>query len=224
MNFQAGEYLYIRDPEASGQSELIPAHILWNANGQVTIEIESVHKALGEQEELLVFFTVDRTFMQQAAKVMAVADEAEPVDCPLPDDSRRTSMGLTDDADLTLLTVEPQGEAVSAENRECYRIQSHTEIFATVNDEVSGRLADISQTGFAAVCDADLPEGSIVRVSLYKDDVSVCGPARIQSKRRMPDGQYRYGLLCVERSMQQDCGRVAMMVQRENLKRRSYAN
>lgn len=223
MNLQAGEYLYIRDPDASSQSELIPAQILWDANGQVTIEIESVHKVLGEQEEVLIYYTVDRTFMQQAAKVIALADDAKSVDGPLPDDSRHVRTDVPDDADLTLLTIEPQGAAVSAESRECFRIRSYTEIFATLNDELSARLADISQTGFAAICDADLPEGSIVRVSLYKDDVSVCGPARIQSKRRTRKGQYRYGLLCVERTMQQDCGRVAMMVQRENLRRRSFA-
>lgn len=222
MKLQPGEYVYLRDPEDLSNKELITAPVVWSANTQLTIKVESFRMALLDQEDLLIFFTQDRVFMQQVATIVAVGEDAAS-DHSAADDPDHESPDTTADDGVILVTLEPEGRPVSAENRECFRIRSYTEIFATINDNISGRLADISQTGFAAVCDADLPEGAIVRVSLYKDDVSVCGPARVQSKRQTSKGHYRYGLLCVERTMQQDCGRVAMMVQRENLRRRSFA-
>lgn len=220
MSLEAGECIYIRDSEKA-TVELIPARILWAEGGQVVVELEAERFAGEAETDVLIYYTLNRTFMQQAAAVECSGSESLQLISDVEHGSDPERMDVTPDCELLLLSISPQGMPVSAENRECFRTRNRSDIYLTVNDDSNCRLSDISQTGLAAVCDEVLEVGDIVQVLMKRENVQVSGPARVQSKRRMRNGQFRYGLLCVERAMQNACGRVAMIVQREELRRRT---
>ena len=220
MSFNTGECIYIRD-SAKTVTELIPARIVWSQGGKVVVEIEAERLADVDESEVLIYYTIDRTFMQQAAAVEGSGPESEELVGDNDGDVEMQEMDVSPDCELLVLSISPMGTPVSAENRECFRVRNRNELSVKLNDIDDALLADISQTGLAVVCDLELEIGDVAQLFLEREDVQVAGPARIQSKRKLRNGQLRYGMLCVERSMQQSCGRLSMMVQRDWLRSRS---
>ena len=88
------------------------------------------------------------------------------------------------------------GEPVSAETRQSFRISVANEGFTSRVERVrSCSVVDISPEGFAAVVTDRLDLGSVVKIKLDCDAQTVESPARVQSVKDLPTGQFRYGFL-----------------------------
>lgn len=157
-------------------------------------------------QDLRIYFERSREFMQQPARVEAVLD---------------TDRG-------TILAIRPEGEAVSAEDRQCYRVST---IFAELRIDVEGEacpLTDVSVQGFSIISKASYRQGQTIAARLIYEGKSYEGRAQVQSLKDL-GGSARYGLLCagtkssgaagLDRGLQQ----VSMGVQRMQLRRRAGA-
>ncbi|MGA2583592.1 MAG: PilZ domain-containing protein [Tepidisphaeraceae bacterium] len=88
------------------------------------------------------------------------------------------------------------GEVVSAENRQTYRVNvAASDISAAVGRESACAVLDVSPEGFAAVTSKKVSLGSIVPIKLHGEGHALEAPARVQTMRERPDGKFRYGFL-----------------------------
>ena len=69
MSFTVNECIYIRD-SSKVIVELIPARVVWAEGGKIVVELEA-DRLREFEEEVLIFYTIDRTFVQQAAAKLA---------------------------------------------------------------------------------------------------------------------------------------------------------
>jgi hypothetical protein len=126
-------------------------------------------------QEVFVYYKRDREFMQQPVTIQEVT--------------------LAEGDEYAAVAFEPTGEAISAENRQCYRVSTAvTELTARLGDEVECQLLDVSVTGFAVMATKMHGIGATVDATLYFDGKEFPGKARIQSIREMEQGRVRYGL------------------------------
>jgi hypothetical protein len=88
------------------------------------------------------------------------------------------------------------GEAISAETRQTYRVSVVTAGFnAKVGKVDSCPLIDISAEGFAVIVPDRLDLGSVVSIKLMCDGRCVETPARVQTVKELDGGKFRYGFL-----------------------------
>jgi len=88
------------------------------------------------------------------------------------------------------------GEPVSAESRQTYRVSVISEGFTARVDKLrTCSVVDISSEGFAAIVTERLSLGSVVKIKLDCDGQTIESPARVQAVKDLPSGQFRYGLL-----------------------------
>lgn len=161
--------------------------------------------ALEAGQDIRIYFEHRREFMQQPATVEAVLD---------------------DDGPLTL-AIRPQGEAVSAENRQCYRVST---IFADLSIELAGEtcsLTDVSVQGFSLISTKPYKQGQTLPVRLLHEGKVYDGNAQVQSIKDL-GGKTRYGLLCAGKangptSLPKGLQQVSMSIQRMQLRRRAGA-
>ena len=95
-----------------------------------------------------------------------------------------------------LIAFRRNGEAISAEARQTYRVCVVTAGFnATVGNVDSCPLIDISAEGFAVIVPDRLDLGSVVSIKLMCDGRCVESPARVQTVKELEGGKFRYGFL-----------------------------
>ena len=88
------------------------------------------------------------------------------------------------------------GEPVSAESRQTYRVSVVSEGFIAKVDKLpASSVVDISPEGFASIVDDRLNLGSVVKIKLDCDGQVIQSPARVQAVKDLPSGQFRYGFL-----------------------------
>jgi hypothetical protein len=88
------------------------------------------------------------------------------------------------------------GEAVSAENRQTYRVFVLNAGFtARIAGKHTCSVLDISPEGFSALLPARLNLGSVVPITLIADGQTVDAPARVQTVRERFSREFRYGFL-----------------------------
>ena len=114
------------------------------------------------------------------------------------------------------------GEPVSAESRQTYRVTVVSEGFTVRLDKLRGcSVVDISPEGFAAVVTDRLNLGSVMKIKLNCDDKTVESSARVQSVKDLPNGQFRHGLLVPRGniSARNELQKISADMQRLQLKR-----
>jgi PilZ domain len=114
------------------------------------------------------------------------------------------------------------GEPVSAESRQTYRVSLVTSEFVVDVDKESGcRVLDISPEGFAAFTSRKLSLGSMVKIRLTGEGETFEASARVQTVQERGAGKFRYGFLvpqnnaAARKKMQQ----ISIEMQRMQLKR-----
>ncbi len=200
---------FIQIPDASNQRILHPACIAGVSDGTYTAQLEENDLSIEAGDDVFVYFEVRNEFMQQPARVSTVF-ASEPA--------------------LTI-GFELQGDPVSAESRQCYRVSTAvSDLPAQLGDDEHGRLLDVSATGFSIESSEEFEVGQKVQATLHYEGKSFSGAASVQSRKELDGGRIRYGLHCTEshakgkdsnllKGMQQ----ISMSVQREHLRRRSGA-
>jgi hypothetical protein len=114
------------------------------------------------------------------------------------------------------------GEVVSAESRQTYRVSVVTEGFTARLDKRRGcDVVDISPEGFAVVVKDRMSLGSVLQIHMDCEGKVVEAPARVQSVKDLPNGQFRYGLLVPRNNIpaRNALQRIAADMQRLQLKR-----
>jgi hypothetical protein len=121
-----------------------------------------------------------------------------------------------------IIAFRRNGEPVSAENRQTYRVSLVTaEFVADVEKIPACQVVDISPEGFAAITSRKLSLGSIVKIKLSGEGEKFEALARVQTVQERPGGKFRYGFLVpasngdARKKMQ----KISMEMQRQQLKR-----
>lgn len=208
-----GDILYIQKPVESGQRVLIPMDVVAHEQGQLIIETSQVFNWLPEDGQVLVYFDRRRDFMKQSARMDVVIHEE-----------------TEDQIDgIMRYAVTLEGEAVSAESRQCFRVSTVISgRTARFEDEGDVPLVDVSASGYAVIATRLRNVGEIVKTTLIHDGREFSGTACVQSICQLDAQRIRYGMFCVEKrqpgnNLNQGLLTISMAVQREQLRRLSRA-
>lgn len=201
---------FFQVPNESNERVLHAGTVVSHDDGTFTMQMEEVGAPLEPGTSVLVYCEVDGRFMQQAARIEALNVGEDETMGPL----------------VGFVTT---GNPVSAESRECYRTSTvMTDLTATVGDESSCQLVDVSATGFAVIAAAPYGVGSQVDVTIRYEGKVYAGRASVQSIKDFGPDKVRYGLHCLECRAQtgeltRGLKQISMNVQREQLRRRKSA-
>ncbi len=170
----------------------------------------STTKVLEDGAEVLVFYEINRHFMQQPVRVVSLVE-----------------MNRDDGETRVTLELETTGDPISAENRECYRVSCYSaDVKAQLGEDPEMcDVLDLSATGFAIFSDAEYTVGQTLPATLYHNGSHVLGTAVIESYTPFRK-KNRYGLRAVDdarpkATLKKDLYRINLVVQREQLARLS---
>lgn len=215
---EPGIRVFLQRPEEFTRRVLHPAFVLSVDEASVAAALEAPLD-LEVDEDLLVYYEVNRGFVQQPARTTVAfreetADEASATGEPV--------------AARFLVDFETTGYFMPAESRACYRVVTvNSDLTATVGDEAQCVLLDVSGAGFSVIAHADLAIGDVVRATLRYEAKEYAGTACVQSIKSLITGDTRYGLAGVESgrgSIRQGQEKMTAALQRSQLRRRSGNN
>jgi len=173
--------------------------------------------AFEADQEVLMYFNGKREFMQQVGRVKEISE---------PDTESTDEEGANN---ATTFTIEPIGDAISAESRQNYRVSTiSADLEAQVGDEEGVKVQDLSSTGFAVLASEEYQLGQTIEVSIAHDEEQCHGVAAVQSIRDFGGGRIRYGMRAIEEDPHtgeflQVLQRISLAVQREQLQRSGAA-
>jgi len=230
-----GSQFFLYLPEESSQRILHPATVTSREDQSVTAALQEDDLPIEPGTEAFIYFEHRRTFMQQPVRIEAVLPPEEQPDGASSHDGAteagRPQMPADDPFDAAVreqlvFAFQTTGEAVSAENRQCYRVSTvvASAVSAELNDQQSCPVLDVSATGFSVLCDAELRPGQVVRTKLEHEQQQCSGTAIVQSAKELPDGRTRYGMYCAgnEKSngdLLKGLQRISASLQRQQLRR-----
>ncbi len=162
-------------------------------------------KALTVGQDALVLYNGPKGFLQQPVRITSI-----PVD-----------------TSTTFYRLVTTGDAVSAENREMFRVgmilSGHT---ATIGDGDVATIADVSIMGLSVISEKTYQMGEVVDVAFEVLGESYAGRCRVKSIKELAKGT-RYGLLCLNGAeagdLEKGLGKLTMEAQRAQLRRMSRA-
>ena len=172
-----GGAFFLQLPDKSKKHILHPGKVVGLEGNTYTGELEEQGLDIAEGQDLIIYFSAGRDFLQQAARILKIlGDEPTPT-----------------------IVFETIGDPVSAENRQYYRV---TTVTAGLDADLAGedqcRLLDVSCTGFAVTSAREHAFGNIVEATLFHQGEEYNGKVSVQSIRELSKGCIRYGLYCVE--------------------------
>lgn len=168
--------LFLRLPkEDTAKGRVLHAGIVLSIENNVcVIQLDEPCPGLDEATGAVLHFEEKQKFLQQS--VRSVRKESE---------------------DPLVVVAELRGTAVSADQRQCFRVSCLGEnIKATIGDESGCEVVDISATGFAFYGQREYEIGRRMRVTLVYNRMEFSGFATVQSVRRMNPKLLRFGMHC----------------------------
>lgn len=204
---KAGSSVHFREPGISNQRILFHTTVQGaDEDSHWIATFTEGHPNIAVDQDVLIYFEVKREFMQQPSHIHALEEGEE---------------GL-------VVTFEPMGDPVSAENRQNYRVSTITaDIGARLGSESDCKVVDISSTGFAAVTSKQMEIGETIDTVIHFEGRTCNGIASVQSVREKPGGDFRHGFLSVSHkdggAFQEALNEVSLEVQRSQLRRLSGA-
>lgn len=190
------------------------------ALGEDSISVRFVGEpfAFAVEQEVLMYFTAKREFMQQIGRIAAIEAQGAPID-PEAEGAKEGPV----------FTIEPIGDPISAEARQNYRVSTISAgIQAFMGEEANLQVQDLSATGFAVLADRQYTMGQVLEVSVRHGEEACHGLVSIQSFRELESGRLRYGLRAIEKDPHAKdflatLQRISLAVQREQLQRSGAA-
>ena len=184
--------------------------------GQESISVRFVGEpfAFEVDQEVLMFFTAKREFMQQIGRITEIVAATAPVD-PEADAMKEGPV----------FVLEPVGDPISAESRQTYRVSTISAgIQAHLGKESNLQVQDLSATGFAVLSDQRYSIGQVIDVKVRHGEEACHGLVSVQSFRELESGRLRYGLRAMEKDTHakdflRTLQRISFAVQREQLQR-----
>lgn len=199
--------LYIQNPTVTDRRSLHIGTVTESGPETMTLSFEDVRFELEADQEIVIYYTVKRKFMQQAAKVVEALE--------------------TETEHAQIVVVKTSGDAVSAEGREHYRVSTvSADIKARLGKEKDCTLVDISATGFAVICHKEHALGSTDEAAVHYGDETYEGTVCIQSVRDIGRGRIRYGMRYLDDeasagTLKTGLRKVSIAVERQLLKNQS---
>lgn len=173
-----GTSMLLLIPSKSNHRVLHPGEVIESDSERVVCRFEEAI-APAEGSDVIAFGLMNGQFLQQAVRVIA-------------------NVPGINTCTIELLRT---GEAVSAEQRQAYRVSVVTsDVYARIGKEQACPVIDISAEGFGAIASGDYKLGSSVPVSFTIDKLTIDTTVRVQTARTRPDGTCRYGFLVAEKS------------------------
>ena len=118
------------------------------------------------------------------------------------------------------LDIELVSEPSNAEERGSLRISVEGEgLRARVGAGEPTEVFDLSEVGFSLCSPDDWEIGDVLDAVFYDASEELPGRVRVQSARRLGNGQQRYGLLCLDGLLKFALGGVLLAVQRAQIDR-----
>ena len=195
-----GKDIFLQLPREDGRRVLHRATLIGSSGDQHTLEPEAP-LPLELNQGVFVYYERGRKFMQQVARVVEVPAPCGP----------------------SAIVVETTADPILSEGRECFRCPTVVEdISASIDDEQSCQVLDVSQTGFAITARLRLEIGMTPRASITYEGETITGKVAVQSVRQQGD-KTRYGVRALEGDLARELPRVTMAVQRAQLRRASGA-
>jgi PilZ domain len=198
------EKVFYRIPnEQGGKKQILHAGVVLSLDDDVcVVQLEEPCAAIEENVDGFLHFEQKQKFFQQAARVVR-KESAEP----------------------TVFELKLQGQPVSAESRQCYRVSClGAGIKATVADEKDCEVVDVSATGLAFYATGTFEIGRQVRITFFYNGDEYVGQGTIQSMRRVSARLIRYGLHCGDTKSKTDTlarslASINQSIQRDQLRR-----
>ena len=198
-----GGAFFLQLPDKSKKHILHPGKVVGLEGNTYTGELEEQGLDIAEGQDLIIYFSAGRAFLQQAAHILELSgDELKPI-----------------------FQFETTGEPASAESRQYYRVSSITaDLAAELAGEDQCPLLDVSCTGFAVTSCREHAFGNIVEATLFHQGEEYKGKVLVQSIRELGEGRIRYGLYCAENkafagNMPRGLQLMTVMLQSEQLRR-----
>lgn len=184
------------------------------AEDSVSVRFVGEPFAFELEQEVLMYFTAKREFMQQIGRIVSIDAQGAPID-PAAEGAKEGPV----------FTIEPIGDPISAEARQNYRVSTISAgIQAVMGEEANLQVQDLSATGFAVLADQQYTIGQVLDVSIRHGEEACHGLVSIQSFRELESGRLRYGLRAIEKDPHAKVflatlQRISLAVQREQLQR-----
>lgn len=217
--FKIGDDILFQEPAVSGR-RLRRSVVVATAEDAISVRFVGKPFGFAVDQEVLMYFTPKREFMQQIGRITAIEVADTPVN---PEQNEVEDRG-------PIFVLEPIGDPISAESRQYYRVST---ISARIEarfgkDGAKLQVQDLSATGFAVLSDERFSVGQMVDVAIRHEDEGCHGKVSIQSFRELESGKLRYGLRAIEedphaRNFLKTLHRISLAVQREQLARTGAA-
>lgn len=201
----SGSDIFLQRPRESAARILHPATVVGGVDRRLSVRFDKTDLALSPGQDVLMYYDIGQRFHKHPAKVAEVEL----------------------DGTQWVATVELDGEAVSADSRQCYRtVTVTTNLTVKVGEEPACALLDASMTGLAVASREVHSIGTLVEVELTYDGQTYQGMACVQSVCDLGAGKVRYGFHAAGARGPQDnllkgLKQVTMCVQRVQLQRRA---
>jgi hypothetical protein len=180
---KTGQDVYLRLPRARfpraavEQEPLHRALVVGTSEEHWTVALEACDVELQAGCTVLVFYTGERRFLQQAASVAAVDTSAS--SCIL---------------DLAML-----GDPIPSEQREHLRTSAlGAEATVQVVGDLACRVQDVSLSGFSIATVERYQVDEVLTIELVFAERVATGRAAVQNVRKLWGHRLRYGLRCAE--------------------------
>ena len=232
--FKIGDDILFQEPAVSGR-RLRRSVVVATANDSLSVRFVGKPFEFAVDQEVLMYFTVKREFMQQVGRITAIelppalvapeAPAAESAAKTAPEPTAAVAEAPPVEDRGPVFVLEAIGDPISAESRQYYRVSTiSAKIEARFGKGGKLQVQDLSATGFAVLADEKFKIGQLVDVSIRHEDEACHGKVAIQSFRELESGKLRYGLRAIEedphaRDFLKTLHRISLAVQRDQLAR-----
>ncbi len=195
---------FLRIPNECDERVLHPAKVVVVQDEIYTAQLEEAGLPLTAGQDVLLYYEIDRKFMQQAARIDAVMQVGPE----------------------SIVGLETTGEPMSADERQWYRVWAVlADLTATIGSE-DCPIQDVSAVGFAVLARDRHYVGNVVTATVHYKGRHHTGSATVQSVRDLDDGRIRYGLACADdkqggADLSKCLHTITMAIQRQQLRRRA---
>jgi hypothetical protein len=180
--FKSGDSLFLRVDHATEERLFHRALVMEATSGGVAATFHDDAVAVDLGEEVILYFDRMGDFTQQAARVRQFEDLGG----------------------ILLVDFEMISDPFSSENRANFRVTTITaDAQAKIGSAGACPVRDASFTGFSVISPSQHAIGSILNVELHYRDIRYTGEVSVQSCRAIGSNLARYGLRCLDRSLEE---------------------
>ena len=201
---EVGIDVFLQLPAEADKRVLHAGEVTGEEEGVWIAEFEEPELEVAVEQEVLVYYEIKQKFSKQPARIQTVSGDA-----------------------TTIVSFQTTGDAVQAEDRECYRAATKAyRLTATVDGRPNCRLDDISEKGFGVISPSEYQIGQTLKIRIGFKGERYAGTAVVQAVREMSRGRRRYGMSWVgdkndSGDLEKGAHTINIAIQHEQMRRRA---